>query len=360
MINEIIIGNLEESLNELLFKKNSKSILVITGNRSFKNSLAEKYFIKRSLKSKINIYRKTELNPTYNEVLKLLKQIKSVKYDIIVCYGGGSVIDFSKLISLYKDNLASFERNFLDTQNITSTIPLIAVPTTAGSGSESTKFAVLYKENIKYSIVNNHIIPRYAILDARSTFSLSSHQTASSGIDALCQAIESLWAKKKTEESERYALKALSLIYPKINNCYNGENQFRSEVLEGSNYSGKAINISRTTGPHALSYYLTCFHKISHGEAVAINFEPFIKMNFQSINDNVKTNLFQIFKVKSKNEFIKSISNLKSSLNLKSDISQVKNLNIEKYLSLINVERLENNPVNLNKADIRKIFFPDK
>ncbi len=357
-MNEVIKDNLEESLNELLIEIKPKSILVITGKKSFKNSLAHNYFNEISSKYKITLYNKVELNPDYKELHKLLRRIKSIKYDLIICYGGGSVIDFSKLVSLYKDNFELFKSDFLDTENIKLAIPLIAVPTTAGSGAESTKFAVLYKNNIKYSIINDHLIPRYAILDARSTFSLSNYQTASSGIDAICQAIESLWAKKKTEQSERYALKALSLIYPKIRNCYNGENQFRSAVLEGSNFSGKAINISQTTGPHALSYYLTCFHKISHGEAVAINIEPFIKINFQSINNNVKLNLFKIFKVNSKNDFIRVISNLKFDLKLKSDISQIKNINVERYLSFINEERLKNNPIYLNKNEIRKILTP--
>ena len=125
--------------------------------------------------------------------------------------------------------------------------------------------------------------------------------------------------------------------------------------MEGSNLSGKAINISRTTAPHAMSYYLTTFHDIPHGEAV-LNIEPFIKMNFESIRDKIKVKLFEIFKVSTKKEFISSIKSLKLKLGLKSDLSMIKNLNINKYSSFINTERLKNNPVELSTNDILNLI----
>jgi len=126
--------------------------------------------------------------------------------------------------------------------------------------------------------------------------------------------------------------------------------------LEGSNLSGKAINISKTTAPHAMSYYLTTFHDIPHGEAVAMNIEPFIKMNFDSIREENKVKLLEIFGVSTKNEFISSIKLLKLKLGLKSDLSSVRNLNINTYSSFINIERLKNNPVELNINDILNII----
>ena len=351
-MNKIIKGKFESNLNNILLKEDPNSILIVTGRNSFKNSDAEIYFNKISSKYSITFYSKTIKNPSFEEILILLKQNKHSNFDLIIAYGGGSVIDFSKLVALFKNNISLFKNNFQNSANLLNTIPIIAIPTTAGSGAESTKFAVMYRENIKFSVLNKKIIPKYALLDPKTTFSLSKYQVACSVIDAVCQSLESLWAKNKNRESELYALKSLALIYPNISRIFENNCNIRSLLLEGSNLSGKAINISRTTAPHAMSYYLTIFHDIPHGEAVAINIEPFIEMNFESIREKIKVKLFEIFKVSTKNEFISSIKLLKFKLGLKSDLSMVKNLNLNNYSSFINIERLKNNPIELSTTDI--------
>ena len=174
---------------------------------------------------------------------------------MIIAYGGGSVIDFSKIVSLFKNNLELFESDFNKSKFISNKISLLAVPTTSGSGAESTEFAVLYKNNVKFSVINKIIMPDYVILDPKTTYSLSKKQIAYSGIDAFCQSIESLWAKNKNTCSEKYALKALKLIYSNLKGSYLGNKTNRKGMLLGANLSGKAINISKTTAPHALSYY---------------------------------------------------------------------------------------------------------
>lgn len=351
-MNNVLVGETDLALSKILSIEKPKSILIVTGKNSYKNSRAEKIFKKIKSKYSITLYHKKENNSSYFEILDLLKKYEEINFNLIIAYGGGSVIDFSKVISLYKKNILNFKTNFQNSEGLLNTISLIAVPTTAGSGAESTQFAVLYKENVKYSIVNKNIIPKYAILDSKSTFSLSKYQTAYSGIDALCQAIESLWAINRNKKSEQYALKALELIYPNIIKCYEGIKENRLPVLEGSNFSGKAINISKTTAPHAMSYYLTCYHNIPHGEAVAINIEPFIKINFESISENIKIKLLKIFSVNTKDEFIKSVSLLKSNLGLRLNLSEIKGLDSKNYLSKINVERLNNNPIKLTSKEL--------
>ena len=355
-MNKIIKGEFESNFNNILLKERPNSILIVTGKNSFKDSSAEIYFNKISSKYNITLYSKTEKTPSFKEILRLLIKHEHSNFDLIVAYGGGSVIDFSKLIALFKNNISLFKNNFQNSAELINTIPIIAIPTTAGSGAESTKFAVIYRENIKFSILNKKTLPKYAILDPKTTFSLSKYQIACSAIDAICQSIESLWAKNKNSESELYALKSLALIYPNISRIYETDENIRSLLLEGSNLSGKAINISRTTGPHAMSYYLTTFHDIPHGEAVAINIEPFIKMNFESIRQKIKVKLFEIFRVTTKIEFINSIELLKLTLGLKSDLSMVSNLNINAYSSFINIERLKNNPVELKIKDILNLI----
>lgn len=355
-MNKILKGEFESNLTDILLKENPNSILIITGKISFKNSDAEIYFNKISSNYNITFYSKTDTNPSFKEILRLLEKHEHSNFDLIVAFGGGSVIDFSKLIALFKNNISIFKNNFQNSADILNTIPIIAIPTTTGSGAESTEFAVMYKANIKFSILNKNILPKYAILDPKTTFSLSKYQVACSAIDAICQSIESLWAINKNKKSELYALKSLSLIYPNISRIYENHENIRSLFLEGSNLSGKAINISKTTAPHAMSYYLTTFHDIPHGEAVAINIEPFIEMNFDSIREKIKVKLLEIFGVSTKKEFIRSIKLLKLKLGLKSDLSMVKNLNINKYSSFINIERIKNNPVKLSTNDILNLI----
>ncbi|MFL2603728.1 MAG: iron-containing alcohol dehydrogenase [Flavobacteriaceae bacterium] len=355
-MNKIIKGEFESNLNNIFLKESPNSILIVTGKKSFKDSDAEIFFNKISSKYNITLYSKTDKNPSFNEILRLLKKHEHSNFDLIVAYGGGSVIDFSKLVALFKNNTSLFKNNFQNSADLINTIPIIAIPTTAGSGAESTKFAVIYREKTKFSILNKRILPKYAILDPKTTFSLSKYKIACSTIDAVCQSIESLWAKNKNRESELYALKSLTLIYTNISRIYENNENIRSLLLEGSNLSGKAINISRTTAPHAMSYYLTTFHNIPHGEAVAINIEPFIKMNFDSIREENKVKLLEIFKVTTKNEFITSIKLLKLKLGLKLDLSSIRNLNINTYSSFINIERLKNNPVELTTNDILNLI----
>ena len=355
-MNKVLFNKIAPSLNGILKNKTYKNILIITGKNSYKNSEANVYFKEMSSEYTTKLYHKSEINSDYSEILGLLENFLELNFDLIIAYGGGSVIDFSKLVSLYKNNIELFKTGFQNTKDLINIVPLIAIPTTAGSGAESTEFAVLYKNNIKFSISNKGILPKYAILDSSTTLSLSKYQTACSGIDALCQSLESLWSKNKNKESEQYALKSLELIYNNIIKSFNGDKVGRSMMLKGSNLSGKAINISKTTAAHAMSYYLTSFHNIPHGEAVAINIEPFININFEKIDDEIKSKILKIFNVETKLELIKLIGLLKLKLGLKSNLSEVENLDVESYCSHINIERLKNNPVELKIKDLRNLI----
>lgn len=355
-MNKIYVGDLNEHLNEIIDLKKPKYVLIITGKNSFYNSKLQLILKQPNYNFDYSIYHKKESSILFYEILTFLKKIKNIRIDLIIAYGGGSVIDFSKIVSLFKNNLELFESDFNKSKFISNKISLLAVPTTSGSGAESTEFAVLYKNNVKFSVINKIIMPDYVILDPKTTYSLSKKQIAYSGIDALCQSIESLWAKNKSTCSEKYALKALKLIYSNLKGSYLGNKTNRKGMLLGANLSGKAINISKTTAPHALSYYLTSYHNIPHGEAVAISFESFMKINFKYIRKEIRLKLFEIFNVNSLNHLINKISELKKILNLKSNLAEIENLDFDDYLMNINEERLKNNPSKLDKKALKKIL----
>lgn len=341
------------SIKKILSELNVSSVLLVTGKKSFENS--EAFNQVKKLEDKFTVCRVSDfdINPNFEDVERVVKELKKIDFEVIVSIGGGSVMDFAKLIKLY--NTISLETNINDInlQVFENNLPHIAIPTTSGSGSEATHFAVLYKDKKKYSVAFPKLLPNYVILDSLLTETMPEYLTACSGMDALSQAIESLWAKNATSESKSYAKKGLELILPNILNAVlNSNSENRTKMLEGSHLAGKAINISKTTAPHALAYYLTKHHNIPHGEAVALNLDLFIEDNWQYLNKEDKSFILNTFECINIKGIISKIIELKKSIGLKSRLSQVKDLNIESYLSSINMERMGNNP---KKYDFKEL-----
>lgn len=350
---EFVDKKFQESLQEILNKEQPKSILLITGETSYEKSSAKKYF--DALADQINIIRYSGFskNPQYTELNQALSQLNGVKPDLVIAIGGGSVIDFGKLLNFYLGQPEAIANSFPESESIEACAPLMTIPTTAGSGSEVTHFAVIYKDGVKYSIASDQITPSYVIVDPELTHSMSPSVTANSGVDALCQGIESLWAMGATEDSRQYSEKALELVYPNIVAAVqNPKVENRRAMALGAYYAGKAINISKTTGPHALSYYLTDRFGVPHGEAVAINMEMFIALNSEALPVGVRNTLCRLFEAEDKDDFIRRISEIKKKIGLRTELVEVGIMNRESvnyYLDSVNVERINNNPVKVSR-----------
>lgn len=240
---------------------------------SFKPFVVADSFLTNAIQKKLPqaiVFSKFTPNPKYEEMLAGLNIFKEKKCDSIVSIGGGSCIDIAKVIKLslnadLNDSIPSFKQKYKYTD-----IKHICIPSTSGTGSESTKHAVLYLNGEKQSIANAAIIPDYVILCSKLIVTVPEYQKKSTALDALCQCIESLWSRKATPVSKKYAKKGLKLL----NENYKGYLQNNKSAIENvqmaANYSGKAINISETTAAHAMSYKITSLFGISHGHAVAI------------------------------------------------------------------------------------------
>lgn len=261
---EVIEGlkRIEEAAT-LVASRNGKRVFLITGQHY---ELAGKSI----LDNKIPFiqYLKKGVNVNETEVQLACLAFKESGADTMLAIGGGSVIDLAKTIiyQLIKDE----EKRPL----------FIVAPTTAGSGTEATHFAVMYQDNKKLSLVHPMLLPDLVILDPELSFTQSPYQTAVSGIDAFCQAIESYWSKNASGESK--ALSAASIrLWKKYYHAsiLHPDSESRKGMLQAAHLAGKAINITRTTGPHALSYYLTSHYGIPHGQAVAIFLPVFFIYN---------------------------------------------------------------------------------
>ena len=215
-------------------------------------------------------------NPVYEDVCKGIDLFQITKCDCILAVGGGSAIDVAKCIKLAvlaeEGNAAIIPP--LVSQRLPidgAKIPFIAIPTTAGTGSESTHNAVMYYEGAKQTVTNDGVLPDYAILEPSVLKTLPLYQKKCTMMDALCQGIESWWSVNSTEESYEYSRKTVELIMANWRKyIFENDDEAAAQIMLAANYGGRAINITQTTAAHAMSYKITSLYKLPHGHAVAV------------------------------------------------------------------------------------------
>ena len=347
----------------------SKKKIVISGFKSFNKSGANKIlsFLLKD-KNTIFFFNKSFI-PELLELKKIIQFIKNNKPDIIIAIGGGSVLDYAKIACvLYKENNIKIKIIRNDFKN-EKKIPLVAIPTTAGSGAEVTANAVIYINKIKFSVEHNIFKPNYFFIIPSLIIKSPKKIKASSGFDAISQSIESIISRKSNQTSLNFAKKSLKISLKNYLNYLhdpNNDNTFKMAI--SANLSGKAISISKTNAPHALSYPFTSIFNISHGHAVSLTLNDFLKFNFFHQNKaNCDFNLsyrysiiFDLFNVKTIYELDEKISFIKKKALLENNFSNL-GINIKndynKILNGVNLQRLNNNPVDLTKKDIKHILL---
>lgn len=258
-------------------------------------------------------------NPKVELVEGLLGHIDGTP-DAFIAVGGGTTIDTTKLLNLAIVAKKPVKELLAIKEAPKALLPFMALPTTAGTGAEATRFAVCYDGDTKYSIDFEVIRPSDVALVPEFTATLPAYQKASTNFDAYAQAVESLWAKGATDESRRYANHAIELM-----NVGNW--------IEASYWAGRAIDISRTTAAHAFSYYLTSHYGIPHGEAVYMMFPAVCRANGHP-------------------EYIKAVEGLRSLDNFIQEKCLDRNLFIQSLFEHVNPKRLGNNP-----SEVRKEHF---
>lgn len=272
-------------------------------------------------------------NPLYEEVEAGIKVFEKNKCDFIVAIGGGSCIDTAKGIKYYSH----------------ADIPIMAVPTTSGTGSEATHFAVIYKNGEKHSLADERLLPNYVILQPDVLKKLPLYQKKCTMLDALCQAIESWWSRKATVQSIEYSKQAIGLILDNMKNYLKNEDEGNKNMLIASNLAGKAINITTTTAPHAMSYKLTSLYGLPHGHAVAICL-PKVWRHMKRFDDIAKA-----FGKKSHEDAILLFEELLQCL----EITPPPNANaddIDILTDSVNILRLQNNPVYFDRETIKALY----
>lgn len=208
-------------------------------------------------------------NPLYEQVAEGVRLFNDCRGEVIVAVGGGSTIDVAKCIKLYCR--MDHSRNYLEQEKQDTGILLIAVPTTAGTGSESTRHAVIYYQGAKQSVSHESIVPDYAVLEPSVLRTLPAYQKRCTLMDALCQAIESWWSVSSTDESKAYSRRAIAGILENWEAyLFHYTDGAAERIMEAANCAGRAINITATTAAHAMSYKLTSLYGLPHGHSVAV------------------------------------------------------------------------------------------
>lgn len=305
-------------------------------------------------------------NPSYDSLVKGVDLFRREGCDSIIAVGGGSCIDVAKCIKLFSGHSGNGkDGKWINEKHTVNAVPLLVMPTTAGSGSEATSFAVIYLNGEKISIQDDGIIPDAVFFDPSVLTSLSLYQKKATICDALCHSIESYWSVNSTDQSKQLAGKAMVLIRDNIDLYLSGEEECLSDIMKASNLAGKAINISKTTAGHAMSYKITSLFGCAHGHATLmcnrILFPWMIENTDLCIDPRGKKYLEQVF------DDISDIlwgTDAKSSKTKLSDFFYSLELDVpfatdEQFIELkntVNVERLGNNPIKLEDDVILSLY----
>lgn len=211
-------------------------------------------------------------NPTGDQCIAACGVAARHGADGILALGGGSACDVAKVAAWAassSDGAAAVIEGKQDPPG--RPLPVVAVPTTAGSGSEATQFAAIYVRGRKRSIDDPRLRPAGVVLDYRFAAAMPAAVAAASGVDALCHGAESLWAMGSTEASRGFARAAAELLAAHLERgVIEPTGDDRRRVVLAAYLAGCAINISRTTAAHAIAYELTQRYGLVHGHAVAL------------------------------------------------------------------------------------------
>lgn len=248
-------------LPELAEKLNLHKPLIVGNER-----LAGKLMRKAPALLSCPVYSGYRPNPELADSEAGLEMFCREECDGLVAIGGGSAMDTAKAIKA-RMMAADGEELKANRYSLAAECPQIAVPGTAGTGAEATQFAVVYEDGRKLSLSHPALRPEGVVLDASLLDSLPDYHRKSCALDALAQGIESYWSRGATADSRVNAFLAALGVLDNLKGYLAGDPHAAEEMLDASYQSGKAIQVSRTTAAHAMSYRLTKTLGVAHGHA---------------------------------------------------------------------------------------------
>lgn len=355
-----------KTIEEWIKKNNIQRIFLVCGNSINLLTKISTYFEELSAISDIIKFDEFRPNPLYESVVKGVDVFRKNSCDGIIAVGGGSAIDVAKCIKLYSNIEGDGAcGDYLKQSIIPSNIPFLVIPTTAGTGSESTEYAVLYYKGVKQSIANKFLVPDTVFLDSSVLETLSIYQKKSTMMDAFSHAIESFWSVNSTCESKKYSKTALQLIMENMEGYLKNTKEGNQNMLMAANIAGKAINITQTTAGHAMCYKITSLFDITHGHAAIlcnrVLFSWMIKNINKCIDPRGEKYLIKTFQEISYAIGCKTVEGASSKVEeifnkLEFKIPVATETQFEELTMSVNPIRLRNHPIKLSEKTISKLY----
>ena len=333
---------------------NAKKALVITNSFFADNENVKRVIAELGAA----VFAEVSENPDVSEVNRCSRLIREIKSDVIIAIGGGSVIDLAKAASARVGDIREYHgtgKLLPEKENVS----VIAVPTTAGTGSEVTNVSVLTDRETgkKCPIVSDGFFPRLAVIDPLLTVSMPPKVTASTGIDVLCHAIEGYWSKGHQPICDEFAVCAAKKVFRWLRIAYEQpENiEARINMAQASMFAGLAFSLPKTTASHACSFPLTSIYGIPHGEACGLTLDFFTRVN--SV-DRRTAELAQRLEFSSADDLADRIYELKKQIGLRVGLSDL-NLSENRIRELVKKSHhpnLLNNPIEITDEILYSLY----
>ncbi|HQD91520.1 MAG TPA: iron-containing alcohol dehydrogenase [Syntrophomonadaceae bacterium] len=369
---ELIEGiNSINTLPRLIKNKEIKSVLIVTDKGIVSLGLIEG-LLQGLVSEGINfaVYDETVANPTIENIEEALQLYKVCQCEAIVAFGGGSSMDCAKGVGARIARPDKTVQQMKGMFKIRKKIPpLFAIPTTAGTGSETTVAAIITDQDTheKYAISDLALIPQYAVLDPALTVGLPPHITATTGMDALTHAVEAYIGRSNTRETKQMSEKAVKLIYVNLYEAYtNGDNlTARENMLKASYYAGVAFTRAYVGYVHAIAHTLGGFYGIPHGLANAVILPYVLEYYGESVHRSL-AELADLIGISGPSDsvdkkafrFIKAIEAMNANMQIPKKIRGIQEKDIELMVEQANREANPLYPVPriLTKQDLTNIY----
>lgn len=344
-----------ETLKKLRIKK---ALIVCSG--SFERTKLKPYFSRLQTEEEMDFVRFSDYtaNPDINSVFKAKDLYIKENCQGIIAAGGGSATDLCKCLRLS----LSKEKEYSDSPFI----PFFVIPTIAGSGSEVTKFAVIYSNQEKLSVSDRLCMPDVVFYDSSLLETLPIKQMVSAFLDAFCHCIESLWSVNSTAASIFYAESALKLLLKYKDKYLENDPEGNKNLQKAAKFAGRAINISQTTAAHAMSYKLTKLFDIPHGISAGLCLEKVWKhiidhkshccdsrgVNQLELSFDIISQALGCDKIENALSFYQEML-----ISLKLPKLRAQNpWDPDLLANSVNTERLKNSPVPISTNQLRKMY----
>ena len=345
MPTKIVYGN--NSFNDIEKYINGRKTLLITSSGFERRGLVNR--VKSLTNNIVKVISDVKSHPEFKDLEKIYNEIKNIDFALILAIGGGSVLDASKLFSVQNEKK---EYQFVEDiikgkipKEGYKLIPIISIPTTAGTGSEITPWATIWdmNEKKKYSLHLSELFSEVAIYDPVLTLSVPKDITIQTGLDTLSHALESIWNKNANPITVKYAIQSAKLIMNNLVELSNDlENlEYRDNIMRACMYAGLAFSNTQTAIAHAMSYYITAYKGIDHGIACSFTLPMLIDIIIEK-HVWIDEAIIEIFGELSSQQLRDLLYNLKISTDFKDY-----NLDLEEIMNHIDMQRSENSLVKI-------------